>query len=63
MAKDNAILLALKPKGGPASGDEEGGDELSVDDDELEAAKAMRSAKTDEEYASALKAFIQLCMG
>ena len=67
--KGNAIMIALgkpkddeeKSKPGMEDDDEEA--DIDVGEDELSAAKAMRSAKSDEDYAKALKAFIKLCEG
>lgn len=66
----NAIMIALgkaKPKGMGMGGEHadaasEHEEDISVADDELEAAKMMREAKSDEDFAKALKAFIQICM-
>lgn len=67
----NAIMIALgkaKKKGDEEPADDAGSDEgdsedIAVDEDEVAAAKAVRSAKSDDEYAKALKAFIQICGG
>lgn len=64
--KKPALVIALG-KGGGDEGDsddrdpEDVDDDIDISDDEVEAAKAMRAAKSDEEYAKALKAFIKLC--
>ena len=64
-----AIMIALekaksKGKASEESDDEEeSSEDDAVDPDELEAAKAVRSAKTDEAYANALKTFIKICGG
>lgn len=61
-----AIVLGGKgheEEGGEEPAPDEDDDVLGVSDDELEAAKTMREAKTDEEYAKALKAFIKICEG
>jgi len=42
---------------------DEDSDVLGVSEEEVEAAKVMREAKSDEEYAKALKAFIKICEG
>lgn len=71
----NAIMIALgkvKPKKdkedkGLASAmedeeeDKESSHDIEVDEHEMEAAKEAFNASTPEEYAKALKAFVQLC--
>lgn len=63
----NAIMIALgKPKkhmgmGGEEPEEDESESGIDVSSEEVEAAKMMREAKNDEDYASALKAFIKLC--
>ena len=58
--KKPGIALILGSKHSEPDGDE-GEDDIDVSEDELEAVKTLRSAKDDEEYAKALKAFIKLC--
>lgn len=64
--KVNVIAMALgKPKK-PSEDEDKADEEEESDDvasDELEAAKAVRSAKSDEDYAAALKTFVKLCGG
>lgn len=56
-------MIALgKPKG-EKEDDEEEDDVLAADEDLVTAAKAVRTAKSDEDYAKALKGFIKLCGG
>lgn len=63
----NAIMIALgKPKKHMGMGREEPEEDesesgIDVSSEEVEAAKMMREAKNDEDYAAALKAFIKLC--
>jgi hypothetical protein len=64
--KRPSLVIAL----GKARDDESEGkgmqdddDALSVGDDEVEAVKAFEEAKSPEEKAKALKAFIKLCEG
>lgn len=60
----NAIVLALgKGPKGKEEGDEEdmSSPDIEVDDDLVTAAKAVRGASSDEEYAKALKGFVKLC--
>ena len=69
----NAIMIALgkaKPKSGHMGMGESPHDEVENEeesdvelaDDELEAAKMMREAKSDEDFAKALKTFVKICM-
>lgn len=68
----NAIMIALgkakRPSGHVKLGshsdemeEEEEETGLTASEEEIEAAKMMREAKSDEEFAHALKAFIKLC--
>lgn len=71
----NAIMVAIgkaKPKGmrdEPSERDlehrmvdeEDEAEDIDVDEGEMAAAKAAYDAKSAEEYAKALKAFVQLC--
>lgn len=61
--KGNAALLLLgKPKGEAEEHDDgEGDGDVEVSDDELEAMKVFEDAKTTEDKAKALKAFMKLC--
>lgn len=67
--KGNAIMDALgKAKGDssksanpPAPEHDEEDDALSVSKSQIAAAKAVRRAASDEDYAKALKAFFKLC--
>lgn len=56
--KKPGIALILGSKGGK---EEEEDDDIEVSEDELEAVKTLRSAKDDEDYAKALKAFVKMC--
>lgn len=53
-----ALILGKAAKGGT---DAEDDDDIDIDEDTLEAAQAVRAAKSDEDYAKALKAFVKLC--
>lgn len=65
----NAIMIALGKAKKPPTGDdedadmesEESGDDISVGKLEMAAAKAAYNAKSEEEYAKALKAFFEAC--
>ena len=68
--KGNAIMDALgKAKGDSSKSanppaperDDEEDDALSVSKSQIAAAKAVRRAASDEDYAKALKAFFKLC--
>lgn len=68
--KGNALVIAFGKKAhGEPDEDEKGGpsdddaDDIGVDDEEVMAAKAFHDAKSDEERAKALKAFIKICGG
>lgn len=69
MAKETIVAVLGKPKGGgllaPDGPEEEENttSDVEVDDDEVFAAEQMRSAKSDSDYAKALKAFIKMCTG
>lgn len=49
--------------GSNSDSDEESSESSSASEDEVKAARVLRNAKSDEEYARALKAFIKLCEG
>lgn len=65
----NAIMIALGKAKHPMGDDEdtegdsgdESGDDISVNKLEMTAAKAAYNAKSEEEYAKALKAFFEAC--
>jgi len=63
--KPNAIMIALGKESKKPSSDEEDDEsaDIDVDDDLVTAAKAVRGAGSDEEYAKALKGFVKLCGG
>lgn len=64
--KKPALLIALGKGGGEEKSDkddDEDDDVLEVGDDEVEAMQAFETAKSTEEKAKALKAFIKLCEG
>jgi hypothetical protein len=69
--KPNPLMAAAfgKAKGAPSEeekapdADDEKDDALSVSKSQIAAAKAIRSAATDEDYAKAMLAFHKLCKG